>query len=301
MEQRIAIIDLGSNSCRMTVFAVEQDGDYRELHNLRELSRLSEGMGDDFLLKDFAMQRTAETLLKYRQLAEAMDCTKLFAFATAAVRFAKNKDAFLSLVKENTGIELRVIDGKTEAYYDYLAVIHTLPVKNCLLTDTGGGSTEFILIQNNELKDVVSLPLGAVLLLEKFGRREDEMLLAVREEVKKGVPFLKEATGLPICAMGGSARALTALIVGDKREIIHGKELSCSEVYQSVDLIRRTPFEERAEIPFMEPGRADIMYSGTAPVRATMELIQSPKLICCQAGLRDGVLYSLMDQMKEGK
>ena len=297
MENRIAIIDLGSNSCRMTVFSVDEHGQHQELQNLRELSRLSEGMGDDYILKEPAVSRTVETLVKYRMTAEAMGCTAIRAFATAAVRFAKNKDVFISRVKEVAGIDLLVIDGKTEAYYDYLAVIHTLPVTDCLLTDTGGGSTEFILIKEKELKDVVSLPLGAVLLLERFGREEDKMLAAVTEEIKKGVPFLKEANALPICAMGGSARALTALTVGDKREAIHGKVLRWEQVYESVDLIHRTPFEDRAEIPFMEKGRADIMYSGTAPVRALMELIHAPKLICCQTGLRDGVLYSMIEEV----
>ena len=300
METRIAIIDLGSNSCRMTVFAVNGDGGYREEQNLRELCRLSEGMGKDYILKDPAMDRTVETLMRYRAIAEAAGCRAVRAFATAAVRFAKNQADFLSRVKQNTGIELLVIDGKTEAYYDFLAVTRTLPVTDCLLTDTGGGSTEFILIKEKALQDAVSLPLGAVLLLEQFGRREDEMLLAVKKAIHEGVPFLPEAEDLPICAMGGSARALTALITGDRKKEIHGRVLRCSEVYESVDLIRRTPFEERAEIPFMEPGRADIMYSGTAPVRAAMELIRAPELICCQTGLRDGVLFSMIEQMKEG-
>ena len=300
MENLVAIIDLGSNSCRMTIFDIHSDGTFSEEQNLREMVRLSEGMGEERILTASSMFRAVQCLIKFRAICDSMGVSRIRAFATAAVRFAQNGAEFVKNAKETADIEIEVIDGKTEAYYDFLAVTHTLPVTDCLLTDTGGGSTEFILIKDKTLKDVVSLPLGAVLLLEKYGRREDEMLRAVTEAVKAGVPFLSEAENLPICAMGGSARALTALIIGDRREAIHGKVLSQAEVYESVDLIRRTPFDERAEIPFMEAGRADIMFSGTAPVRATMELIHSPSLICCQTGLRDGVLFSMMDEMKEG-
>ncbi len=296
MQEKIAIIDLGSNSCRMSIFSLSADGSFRELRNVRELCRLSEGMSETGHLQEIAMARTVECLGKFSVLAQALSCTKMKAFATAAVRFAKNGEEFLSRVKKETGIEISLIDGETEAYYDYLAVIHTLPVTDCLITDTGGGSTEFILVKDKKLVDAISLPLGAVLLLEEFGKREDEMLSAIPSRLAK-IPFLEKAKGLPLCAMGGSARALTALSAKNPDGPIHGRKLSFGEVKEQMMLMKETPPEERANIPYMEPRRADIMVSGCAPVYTLMEMIESPHLICCQTGLREGVLYSL----KEGK
>lgn len=296
MQETIAIIDLGSNSCRMSVFSLLEDGSFRELRNVRELCRLSEGMSESGLLQETAMARTIESLKKFSLLANALSCTKMKAFATAAVRFAENGDEFLARVKKETGVEITLIDGETEAYYDYMAVIHTLPVTDCIITDTGGGSTEFILVKNKRLMDAISLPLGAVLLLEEFGENEDEMLDEMKNRLC-AIPFLEEAKGLPLCAMGGSARALTALSAKDSKESIHGRHLTFEEVKKEMTLIKETPIAERAKIPYMEARRADIMMSGCAPVYTLMEMLGSPHLICCQTGLRDGVLFS----MKEGK
>ncbi len=290
--ERVAVVDLGSNSCRLSIFEISEDKTFRVIKDLRELVRLSEGMGEERILKEKAIARTEKALLYYRAVAEEMGAARILVIATAAVRYAQNGSAFQKRMEDKTGLSLTVIDGDTEAYYDYLAVINTLPVTDCVITDTGGGSTEFILVRDKKKAAATSLPLGAVLLLEEFGEREDEMLREVQKRIVEGVPFLKEAEGLPVCAMGGSARALTVMHTGVWDSPIHGKTLSKEDVFRRVSEIKNTPMQKRMEIPFIDKQRADIMVSGLAPVYGWMKETNSPALICCQSSLREGAVFA---------
>ena len=167
--KRIALIDLGSNSARMSVAEETGDG-YRELYRRREMVRLSQGMNMDGNLQEEPQKRTICVLKKYAEEA-TKDGAELRAVATAAVRRAKNGADFCARVKAETGIEIQVISGKDEARYDFYGVVSAIPdAKNCLITDVGGGSCELILSQDGEMQGKISLPFGAMTLTDKYFR-----------------------------------------------------------------------------------------------------------------------------------
>ena len=131
------------------------------------------------------------------------------AVATAAVRKAKNSDVFIDEVEDKTGITIEVIRGEKEAEYDFLGVISTLDIEDCVIADTGGGSTELILVIGGDALARVSLPIGAVNMTERFmgyGETKDalEGLDDYIDSHLDKINWLGDAEGLPIVCMGGS-------------------------------------------------------------------------------------------------
>ena len=160
--ENLAIVDLGSNSARMAITEVAPDGRFREIKRVKENTRLSEGMGREKMLQEPAMQRTIEALKRFKQLYQSVPGVKVRAITTAAVRQARNRQEFLERVEREVGIQLQVLSGKKEAYYDYLGVVRTLKLNHCLILDVGGASCELVLVQQRRARNMNASPVPVV-------------------------------------------------------------------------------------------------------------------------------------------
>ena len=129
---------------------------------MKEFVRLSENMGEKKILQPAAIERTMKALHSFKDIYKKLDNVRIKAVATAAVRQASNQKAFLKQVKSEIGINLEVISGTQEAYYDYIGVTETLPITNAILIDTGGASIEIVLVQNGKVTNLISIPIGSV-------------------------------------------------------------------------------------------------------------------------------------------
>lgn len=290
------MIDLGSNSARMSVVEKTDHG-YYELFRRREMVRLSQGMDKDGFLQEDPQKRTISALLQFAKETEKEDA-QIIAVATAAVRRAKNGAEFCARVKAETGIEIQVISGKDEARYDFYGVVSAIPeAKDCLITDVGGGSSELILAQDGEMQGKISLPFGAMTLTDRYFR-EEEREEDAKEEIRslyREVGMLESAKGLPLVSLGGTAGSLPYLDANLKglKEMpeVHGYRVTYERLKEILaELQKRTPAERIAELK-LESGRADTICAGILPLLLLMEEITSPYLTVCTAGLREGMLY----------
>ncbi|MDF2570140.1 MAG: ppx 2, partial [Sporomusa sp.] len=148
MTERVAIIDLGSNSARLIVMHIYHNGAYNLVYNQKESVRMSEGMAATGELTADSMWRAISTLKTFAHMCELVKVDKILAVATAAVRNAKNGNEFIALVQQHTGIPLQAISGEVEAHLGYTGIINTIDVDDALLFDLGGGSTEITLIKD---------------------------------------------------------------------------------------------------------------------------------------------------------
>ncbi|KLD60595.1 exopolyphosphatase, partial [Lactiplantibacillus plantarum] len=208
--RNLAIVDLGSNSARMAVSRLHANGTAQEIKRVKEDTRLSEGMGTAHVLQPAAIERTIKALLNFRRLYEKMPNTDVIGITTAAVRMAQNQAEFLNQVKQEVGLDLRVLSGDDEAYYDYLGVANSLVIHDCLILDTGGASCELILVKNGRKQQLISIPFGAVTLSEQFGLDDlvpsaslfrAQMFLRNR---LADIWWLSEAVHFPIILLGGA-------------------------------------------------------------------------------------------------
>ncbi len=295
--ERYAIIDLGSNSVRMNVVHVKKDGSYILLDQAKEMVRLSENMGEEKTLKPEPIERTIQALKLLKKLSSAYEADHVYALATAAVRMAVNQAYFLERVKDEVGLDFTVLTGEQEAYYDYLGVINTIDVDNCLIVDIGGGSTELIWVENREHRAAVSLPIGSVSITENYVSQGKEGLDAAKAAIKahfKDVPWLKNLKGIPVVGLGGVIRTLAKVDrhKNNLQEIyLHNYRLSRGDCDDMFGLILKSTPLELSKVNGINKKRADIIGGGILPIKMIMEMLEAEALIVSGNGLRDGWFY----------
>ena len=299
MSYNFAVIDLGSNSVRMSVNALEKDGSYKLLQKLRATVRLSEGMTNDNFLKEEAMSRVIDAIAEFVEIAKEYKCASIAAIATAALRNAANKELFLARVKEKAQLQFEIISGEQEAYYSYLAVKETVGIKDGVIYDTGGGSTEITLVRDGEVKRAISLPLGAVVMTEQMKNRSQMQLYKYVSSYIGGIDWLDECEGLPLYGIGGSARAMAMLYKKQylSPDLVDGVKIPYHAVAKIYQDIFATPLEMRKDIKGMDVSRADIILAGLTPVKVLMDMIGSPRVSVCAAGVKEGVFFRLKDEI----
>ena len=294
MDSRMAIIDLGSNSIRMIIMEVSPDGGYKMVKQLKEMVRLAEGMGPEMLLKPTAIKRTIEALYEYKKIIEFHQIEKVYAYATAAVRNAKNRDNLL----QQSPIVFEVLTGTKESYYDFLGVVNTIQTDNGIIIDTGGGSTELILVKDRQMAECISIPLGAVNMTETYPMEALEGI--VSEQLKK-IYWLKEMRKMPIIGLGGTIRILSKLSIGKERWHdcpLHQFTVTLTDIKKMLFALAAMPIAKRKRIKGMDKERADIIVAGLMPLYCLMQLTESPLLTIGGYGLREGAFF---EQYFKGK
>lgn len=298
---RIGVIDIGSNSVHLVVAIYhEENGYFSVIDDAKVNVRLGEGMTRTGRLDPERMDVGVNTMKIYRRMIDAYQLDQVIATATAAVRKAENGDEFVRRVKEEADIEINVIPGEQEAMYDYLGVVNTIDIKDGLLMDIGGGSTELVLIQNREKKAGVSLPFGAVDLAEKFNltdkpKKSDlEKLHVFLEGAFSQYPLLAEAKGYPVIGVGGTIRNMGRIhrrMTDYPLEIAQNYRMSRKDVKTVCEKTAAMDYQERKNIKGLSKARADIFIGASQAVMEIMGAIDSDQLIISKAGLRDGLLY----------
>ncbi len=300
MSEKFAIIDLGSNSVRTIIMKIYNNGSYKMVDQAKEMVRLSENMGPEMTLKPKPIKRTLYTLKLFKKIIDAHKVDKVLCVATAAVRSAKNKDFFIKKVKEETGFEVNVISGEQEAYYDYLGVINTIDINDCILIDIGGASTEIAWIKNRKLKKAISLPYGAVLLTEQFLKEDFKSIERIRKleeficgEIEK-IRWLKKLKRIPVVGLGGTIRTIAKI---DKKKIkfpfqsLHNYQITKDEVLYAYNKVSSKKVKKIKKIKGVKKTRADIITAGLAPIKCLMDCVKTKKLIISGNGLREGIFF----------
>lgn len=307
----LVVIDLGSNSVRMQISQIDDYGGYTVMGYFREYVRLSENMGKEMTLKEEPMNRTIQALKDFKTRYTQYDNVVVKAVATAAVRGAKNQAEFLKRVKDEVGLDLQVISGSTEAYLDYVGVVNTLPVRNGIIMDCGGASTELIWVQNGACKERVSIPIGSVVLSQNYNLADtisaSDLYSAMNATGQKisTVRWLGQVHNLPLIALGGSNRTIAKI---HRREVtdevdelpdIHGMHLPPHYIFNLVGKLIAMNKDERMKIPGLAKNRADVIVGGLIPISLVLRNLQISEVIFSNCGLRDGILFEYLRQSRK--
>jgi len=194
--ERIAAIDVGSNSVRLLVAEYDPASGLSVIDELKDHPRLAAGLASTGCLDDAAMNRAIQALARMREVCQRRGVRRISAVATAAVREAENGPWFVRRVRQELDIPLRIIDSDTEAALSYRSVAHHFPLagERALVADIGGGSLELIGAVDGLVELTLSLPLGAVRLTELYlpgdraAHKEVAVLRnAVRRRLKRGL------------------------------------------------------------------------------------------------------------------
>jgi len=305
---RLAAVDIGTNSIRLVVAEVQADGSYRVLDQDREMTRLGRGLYDRGRIGDEPMEQSLQTLGRMKAIAEGFNARELRAIATSAVREAANGRDFVREAWRRCRVRVEVVPPEEEARLAFRSVSRHYDLSDRLtaIVDIGGGSAEVILAAGGVIDQVVSLPLGAVRLTERYCK-SDPLRSKHWKALRRGIDAtIKEMMGKPPFAaevMIGSGGTFTNLAEMAQLErdgkVAHARDhaISRAEVVRLLDRLRETPLEARRQIPGLNPQRADIIIAGVAAVARLMRRLGTQRVLVNDRGIRDGVLLSMIDDL----
>ena len=299
--ERIGIIDLGSNTARLLLVDVYEDGYFHLVDQLKESPRLGEGMEKDGFLKPARIQETIRTLKLFRKLCDVNGISRIIAVATAAVRRAKNQRSFLDEVSATCGIKLRVLSAEEEAIYVYRGVINTMDIPKGLILEIGGGSTKIVYYNRRNLLNFETLPFGAITLTEMFnqeGLSPSEQAKRIEEfftEQLKNIPWLSTVDPeTQLIGVGGSFRNLCRMTKIMKKyplKTIHNYVVNDNDFNHVYDLVKSLDLDRKKKIKGLSSGRADIFPSALAAVSAFKNYMNLENIIISGSGLRTGLMF----------
>ncbi len=300
--ERIAIIDLGSNTARLLLVDISDKGHFQIIDQMKEAPRLGEGMEKDGFLKADRIQETIRTLKMFRKLCDVNGIENIFAVATAAVRRAKNQRSFLDEVSATCGIKLRVLSAEEEAMYVYRGVVNTMDVPKGIILEIGGGSTKIVYYNRRNLLNYATLPFGSITLTELFSGSDltpQEQCNKIEEfftEKLKEIDWLKEVDPeAELIGVGGSFRNLcrmTKMIKKYPLKTIHNYVVSDADFNYVYDLLCSLDLDRKKKIKGLSSGRADILPSAMAAVSAFKKYMNLNDIVISGSGIRTGLLFN---------
>lgn len=299
MEKKLAVIDIGSNSIRNVIFEVNEEGQYFERLNVKEVARLSSHISDTNEMTEEGIASLIDTLRHFKELNDHHHVTDVLPVATAAIRNANNSDEILQNVKQSTGMTIRLLSDYEEAFYGYSAIVNSTYVEDGYSVDIGGGSMEVTYFQNRELVFYHSFPFGAVTLTKEFMKDEtmtkDERkaLTAYLKKAFKEIEWL-EPHGVPLVGVGGTARNLVRVeqtISNFPLEGIHQYTISAEQLEDVIDELVGMSSKQLGRLDGLSKDRVDIIAPAVTAIGELAKYLKVPEFTMSNNGLREGLFY----------
>jgi len=303
-DERLAVIDLGSNSFRLVVFQAG-DGCWRRTDEIYEPVRIGEGLMASGRLGEKPIARALATLDVFAHFCRAsgLSGSAVDAVATSAIRDAENAQSFLGRAHERLGAPIRVLSREAEARYGYLAAVNSSTLSDGCVLDLGGGSMQLVRVQDREAVRSGSWQLGTVRMSERFlppnGPAKRKQLEELGEHIAAelaGADWLADGRqdGLRLVGIGGTVRNLAAAAqraAGLPSNGVQGMQITRDALDELIERLAALPAAERATVPGIKPARADLILAGAVVVRGAMKAGGFKRLEATEAGLREGVFF----------
>jgi exopolyphosphatase/guanosine-5'-triphosphate,3'-diphosphate pyrophosphatase len=295
--ERIAVIDMGSNSWRLVVFGYEPGTPWWSLvDEIREAVRIAAGVGETGALRPERVELALHTAAVFSAFCRATEVGQVEAVATSAIRDASNGDELLAEIERSTGLRPRVISGEEEARYGWLAIANSTTIEDGFGIDIGGGSIQALRLERRRMVEARSLPLGAVRVSERFLPGEKataKQMKALRQHVADELDELDWWTGGgPIVGIGGTIRNLAAAAMKRLRlpDIdVQGFALTRDALGELIEELAERPVSKRAQVKGIKYDRADVILGGAIVLDTALEQGDFGSIEVTEAGLREGV------------
>lgn len=310
MEQKLAIIDLGTNTFHLLIATCSENG-YIISHRERAAVKIGlGGINQDQIQKE-GIVRAVEALKNFKAIIDQHALVKIYAFGTSALRNARNADDVISRIKQATSIEVNIISGDEEAEFIYRGVSSALDLGNhsSLIVDIGGGSVEFIIANRDKIFWKKSIEIGAQRLLEKFQKHDPILSTEINQlnqyfenELPELLTVLQKFN--PSTMVGSSGTFDTLSEIHCIRQNIRYNEVdsetpftiqSFTSIYKELISKNRA---ERLLIPGMIEMRVDMIVVACCLIRFIIEKHTFKTIRVSTYALKEGVLTSLTNPTK---
>ncbi len=292
---RVAAVDLGTNSTRLLVADVDGDR-LDEVVRRLTITKLGEGVDGRRRLLPLPITRVRNCLTEYRRELETLGATRTLAIATSAVRDADNGEAFLGEIEWSYGFTTRLLDGDEEAALMLRGVAAGRRLEvGTLLVDIGGGSTELVLVGADGSTRSTSLDVGCVRVTERFLHSDPPAageLAAAAAHVRSLLPTLDARSAIGVA---GTVTTLATLDRGDDEydpQRTHGHRIARSSVERELERLAAMTLEERLRVPGIEPGRAPVIVAGIVVLREIMDAYGLEEIEVSERDILHGAAYA---------
>ena len=299
-----AVIDIGSNTVRLSVYKVVGQK-VSNLFNEKEQASLRSFVKDG-VVSEKGIQRLIDVLRMFKNVVDNFeDIDEVHPFATATIRDAANRVEILSRVKEELDLDIEILSGEDEAKLAFIGASSSVEVSRGILTDIGGGSSEIVIIDQNKVIKSTSLSIGS---LSAFNDYVDQLFMTTAEkksidaDMKKMLEekkFYREKHDL-LCAVGGSARA-SLKFYNEYYKLDSYNTTMQKNKFNSMlkEIIEEEPREILDSILEVKPDRVHTLLPGMAILNRVAKYFYCSEISVSQTGVREGYVYSKLLERNE--
>ncbi|MCI5073107.1 hypothetical protein MRY82_09245 [bacterium] len=301
---RISIIDLGSNSVRFDIYQLFGDQTYKKLYGEKLMIQL----GKDVFAKGFfsknSINNTSQVFKHFSQISEQLYVDQIHAYATAAVRYANNKDEFINTIHQRSNIKLTEISGKQEAKLIYQGIKKNLvhpQEKSFLCIDIGGGSTELSLSHKSKVYHH-SIPLGSSLIRAQFLKKttpniqeQKNLQEYVQKHLKKHLKTWPKVKSLIAYGSSGTVKGIIKVLNKGRYINQNCSSTNLSKLLEQTALLNT---EQLKAVPYLEEKRIDMFTGGNILLNEILKFFECSSLSYTDTALKEGLLNSALKAQK---
>jgi exopolyphosphatase/guanosine-5'-triphosphate,3'-diphosphate pyrophosphatase len=296
--RRIAAIDCGTNSIRLLI--TDLDENQSDLVREMRIVRLGQGVDATGRLDRAAIDRTVSATREYAELITTLGADVVRFCATSAARDAENADDFAAEIESVLGVRPQVLTGEEEAAASFLGATRSLTGGRSLVVDIGGGSTELVVGENGTVDWSTSLDIGSVRLTERFLPGDPPSVREVTDCMTYLDGVLKPALdGIDsVGSMVGVAGTITTVaahaleLPSYDSDAIHGVRLDADVLQNACISLAQMSVADRRALPFMHPGRADVIGGGSLFLDRLLDLIGQDSVLVSEHDILDGIAWT---------
>ena len=289
-----AVIDVGSNSVRLSVYQCE-NGNIQPLIDKKDTVGLA-GYIENGIMVEEGMKKAAETIGNFYTIARNFNIPSISVFATASLRNVANQEEVLRYIREYAGVAPEIITGEEEARLDFIGSTHFLKMERGILVDIGGGSTELVLFDKGSILHLSSFPIGSLNLYQNhvsgvFPDKEERLAIKkhIRQEFEK-LCWRPENDVALICGVGGTVRAFRKLcreLLGVPAEVEY---LDTEYLSQLNRMLRKGDLSMRRRFYKAVPERMLNIQPGLMLLAEVAKMFGSKQVVVSKYGVREGYL-----------
>ncbi len=293
---RYGIMDIGSNSICLCVYDVDMEAKkFKTLFKEKIMAGLA-GYIKDGEMSPEGVARACESIEELKNILDSLEIDKYSVFATAPLRNISNTEETLVMIKKATGVDVDVISGYDEAVLSYAGALNDTDMEKGLFIDSGGGSTEFVVFEKDNIKEAISVPIGSLKLYTCFVKK----ILPSKKETEKIGRCIKKS--LKSSGIRGSQRQESAFCVGGSARaalkiarylfgIPKGENvITASQLEKMVDFLCGDKKRATETILKICPERISTIIPGVLILNGSVQEFGSERVIVSGFGVREGYL-----------
>ena len=299
MTEKLAVLDLGTNTFHLLILEFQEDGQFIEHFRERRFIKLAENGIQKIGPAPF--QRAVASMQDFAKILKEQDVSRTFAFGTAALRTASNGAQLADTILEKTGIEVAIIDGDREASLIHQGVKLAVPFdqKNRLIMDIGGGSVEFIIANRDQVQWAESFPIGVAILYNAFHQSEPISTRAqsdlIRHISEKLSPLRTALLKFPCDDLVGASGTFDVIenLLADGKAGPHHAFVAASKLDILKNKVLPATLDERRNMPGVPLDRSDMIVVAVLLIEYIIQIADIKRIIVSEFALKEGVLAEL--------